>query len=114
MLELINNNLMLMLTIIGTLAFIVSVITEVTKQLPLISKVPTDFQVIILSVVLCVGAYLAYSSYAGLVIVWYYIAAVLVAAFMVAFVAMYGWDKFTQLWNRFKISSFEIKGSDQQ
>lgn len=114
MLELINNNLMLMLTIIGTLAFIVSVITEVTKQLPLISKIPTDLQVIILSVALCVGAYLAYSSYAGLAIVWYYILAVLVGAFMVAFVAMYGWGKFTQLWNRFKISSFDIKGSDQQ
>jgi high-affinity Fe2+/Pb2+ permease len=109
MLELITANAVTILAVIGALAFIVSLITEVTKGLPGISKIPTDLQVIILSILLCIATYFAYCSYVNMSIEWYYIVAVFIGAFIVAFVAMYGWDKLSQLWNR-----FQVTGSDKK
>lgn len=103
--ELINvftNNVVLLLAIIGILAFLVSVITEVTKNLSVLVKIPTDLQVIVLSIMLCEALYLTYVSYMSMTAKWYYIVVCLVAAFIVAFVAMYGWDKLTTLYSRFK------------
>lgn len=105
MIEFITANVVTILAVIGALAFLVSLITEVTKGLPGISKIPTDLQVIVLSVVLCIVAYLAYCAYSNIPVFWYYIAAVFIGAFIVAFVAMYGWDKLTLLWNRFQVTS---------
>ena len=67
--SLITNNLVTVLAIIGVMAFLVSVITEVTKGIGFLSKVPTDVQVIVLSVVLCLLAYFAYASYIGAAII---------------------------------------------
>lgn len=102
LLNLFTNNALLLLAIIGVLAFLVSVITEVTKNIGFLAKIPTDLQVIILSVMLCLMTYFTYASYFKLKIEWYYISACLVAAFIVAFVAMYGWDKLSTLYSRFK------------
>ncbi len=98
----ITNNLVLLLTIIGALAFLVSVITEVTKGIGFLARIPTDLQVIILSALLCLVTYFAYASYFSIEIRWYYIAGCIIAAFIVAFVAMYGWEKLSTLYNRFK------------
>lgn len=102
LLTLFTNNVVLLLAIVGVLAFLVSVITEVTKNVSILAKVPTDLQVIILSMVLCVVSYLSYVGYTATAVEWYYIAVCIVAGFIVAFVAMYGWDKLTTLYSRFK------------
>lgn len=34
-------------------------------------------------------------------ILWYMILAAIIAGFIVAFVAMYGWEKLSELWTRF-------------
>lgn len=96
------NNLALIFTILGMLAFVVSVITEVTKSIGFLSKIPTNLQVIVVSITLCQVAYFAYSSYFSIEIQWYYIAGCFIASFIVAFTAMYGWDKLTDLYSRFK------------
>ena len=100
--KLFTDNLVLLLTLIGVLAFLVSVITEVTKNIGFLAKIPTDLQVIVLSTTLCLFIYLAYVSYSGIAIQWFYIFACIIASFIVAFVAMYGWDKLVTLYNRFK------------
>lgn len=87
---------------IGALAFLVSVITEVTKNLSVLKKVPTDVQVIILSMVLSVLALIIYCQYTAAKLLWYYVVAAVILSFIVAFVAMYGWEKLTALWQRFK------------
>lgn len=86
---------------IGALAFVVSVITEVIKGIGVMKKVPTDIVVIVLSMVLTVVAFFAYTQYAALVVVWYWAVAAIICGFFVAFIAMYGWDKINELWNRF-------------
>lgn len=86
---------------IGALAFVVSVITEVIKGIGVMKKIPTDIVVIVLSVVLTVVAFFAYAQYAALVLVWYWVVAALICGFFVAFIAMYGWSKLSELWTRF-------------
>ena len=86
---------------VGALAFIVSVITEVVKRIGAMKKVPTDVVVLALSMVLTVVAFLAYAQYTSIAIVWYWIVAAIICGFFVAFIAMYGWNKLTELWARF-------------
>lgn len=47
-------------------------------------------------------AFVAYMQYIQQTIIWYMILAAILAGFSVAFVAMYGWEKFAELWSRFK------------
>lgn len=88
--------------VVGALAFVVSVITQVLKGVKLLDKLPTDILVFILSIVLTLVAFFAYASYAGSAILWYYVVGAVIGGFIVAFVAMYGWTKLKELWDRFK------------
>ena len=98
-------NLTTLIMVIAVLAFVVSVFTEVTKNISILKKIPTDLQVLTVSVLLTVLSYFAYVSYSNAKIIWYNIIGSVVIGFFVAFVAMYGWDKFRQLWERFKSNS---------
>lgn len=89
------------IAIIGVLAFLVSVITQVFKGVSVLSKIPTDILVFILSIGLTVVVFIAYMQYIQQAILWYMILAAIIAGFIVAFVAMYGWEKFSELWKRF-------------
>lgn len=88
--------------IVGILAFVVSVIIEVIKNVSFLKNIPTDLVVIVLSEVLTVLSFLAYMSYNSIAVMWYLAVGAFIAGFFVAFVAMYGWDKITELYNRFK------------
>ena len=102
-----NTNMILqyvsyLLIAIGVMAFIVSVITQVIKSWPGLDKLPTSAVVIVLSLVLCPLALLALLSYLGQVITWYMVFACMIAAFIVALVAMGGWEKIAEIWQRTK------------
>ena len=88
--------------VVGAIAFVVSVITQVLKGVKPLDKLPTDILVFILSIVLTLVAFFAYASYAGLTVLWYYVVGAVIGGFIVAFVAMYGWTKLKELWDRFK------------
>ena len=90
-----------LLAVIGALAFMVSIITQVFKGVGVLSKIPTDILVFVLSIGLTVIAFVAYMQYIQQVILWYMVLASIMAGFIVAFVAMYGWEKFSELWKRF-------------
>lgn len=100
--EVLIQNMALILAIIGVLAFMVSAITEVFKGVGVLSKIPTDILVLVLSVGITVAAFVAYMQYIQQTILWYMILAAIMAGFLVAFVAMYGWEKLSDLWTRFK------------
>ena len=96
------HNMTWILAVIGAIAFMVSVITQVFKGVGILSKIPTDILVFVLSIGLTVTAFVAYMQYIQQVILWYMIIAAIMAGFMVAFVTMFGWDKFHNLWKRFQ------------
>ena len=77
---------------IGVLAFVVSVITEALKKWEWFDKkVPTAL------VVICPVAMLGMMQYLKQPIEWYMVFASFVAAFIVALVAMDGWERVTEL-----------------
>ena len=100
-------NMTLILAVIGILAFLVSVVTQVFKGVGFLSMIPTDALVLVLSIGITVAAFVAYMQYIQMQILWYMILAAIMAGFIVAFVAMYGWEKLTELWKR--MSKTDIK-----
>ena len=83
------------LIIVGILTLFVNIITEVMKNTFGILKGSKAINVfvLILSLVASVGVFLAYWEIKQLEITWYIIAAFIVVGFLVAYAAMFGYDK---------------------
>lgn len=94
-------NMATILSIIGALTFVVMVITQVIKGIGVFKKIPTDIVVAVLSIGITVVAFIAYMQYIHMTILWYMIIASIIVGFIVAYIAMYGWDKIYELWKRF-------------
>ena len=85
---------------IGVMAFLVSVVTQVIKELPGLKNLPTSMVVIVLSLVLCPLAMLALLEYIKQPVTWYMVFSCMLAAFVVALVSMDGWERLKEIWNR--------------
>lgn len=107
--EVLITNMTLLLGVIGILAFAVSIIVQVFKGVSVLKKIPTDILVFVLSIGLTVTAFVAYMQYVQQTILWYMIIAAILAGLLVAFVAMYGWEKVSELWKRFYRGNIEGK-----
>lgn len=99
--EFIIENASKIILIVAAICTLISVITEFTKGIGFLDKIPTKFQVLILSLVICVIGFFAYLSCASIAFVWYYLVAVIFAAFIVAIVCCKGWDYLFEIWDRF-------------
>lgn len=84
-----------LLLIIGVLVFLVSAIVEVTKN---IIPIKTDYYVLGLSIFLSVISYFIYVSYSLSTFIWYYLFGAVILGFLVAYISMFGWEKFIKLW----------------
>ena len=89
------------LGVLGILAFAVSLIVQMTKELPGLSKIPTQLYAIIVSLVVNVAALYVYANYTGIAIANYYIVLAVFASFVVSYVSINGWDTLNQLYVRF-------------
>ena len=98
-----------LLIAIGVMAFLVSAITQVIKSWPGMDKLPTSAVVIVLSLVLCPLTLVMIMAYLNQPMVWYMIVACVIVAFLVALVAMGGWEKISEIWQRTKYK----KGGNQ-
>lgn len=107
--EILLTNMTILLGVIGILAFTVSIIVQVFKGVSFLKKIPTDILVFVLSIGLTVTAFVAYMQYIQQAILWYMILAAILAGLLVAFVAMYGWEKVSELWKRFYRGNVEGK-----
>jgi len=99
--EIILSNVSQLLIVVAIICTLISVITEFTKEIGFLKKIPTALQVLVLSILICVIAFFAYISYAGIAFVWYYLVAVVFAAFIVAIICCKGWDYLLEIWKRF-------------
>lgn len=100
--EVLMQYVTLALIVIGALAFLVSVITQVIKEMPWFSKIQTNAVALVISLILCPLAVVILCIWLGITIVWYYIIGAVIAAFIVYLVATGGWEKVSEMWNRTK------------
>ena len=87
---------------IGVLAFFVSIITQVIKEMPILKRIQTNAVALAVSLILCLVAVIVACQYFKIVMEWYYVFASFVAAFIVYLVSTGGWEKVTEMWNRTK------------
>lgn len=80
-------NWSVIISIIGVLVVLTNIVVQVLK------KVTWDKLAMIVSLVLTLGAFFAYCSIKGIAVVWYMVFAAVVLSFMVAYAAMFGFDK---------------------
>lgn len=80
-------NWSVIISIIGVLVVLTNIVVQVLK------KVTWDKLPMIVSLVLTLGAFFAYCSIKEIAVVWYMVFAAVVLAFMVAYAAMFGFDK---------------------
>lgn len=90
-----------LIMLVGIMAFLVSVVTQVLKQITWLEKrVPTQITVIITSLILCPASMAAMASYYRVPIDWFMVFASFIASFIVALVSMDGWERVTELADR--------------
>lgn len=88
-----------LILVLGVLVFLTNAIVEVIKITFCISGSNVINKIALaVSVVLTVVSYLAYTAYTGVLIIWYYLLCSIVIGFIVALIAMLGWDKVLKMW----------------
>ena len=87
---------------IGGIAFLVSVIVQVIKELPWLNQIQTSVVALTVSMILCPLTMIVACQYFKIVIVWYYVFASFIAAFVVYLVATGGWERIADIWQRTK------------
>lgn len=87
---------------VGVLAFIVSVITQVIKEMPMLKNIQTNAVALAVALILCPVAVVVACQYFKIVIEWYYVFASFIAAFIVYLVSTGGWERVSEMWNRTK------------
>ena len=97
---------------IGVLAFLVSVITQVIKEMPGLVNIQTNAVALVISLILCPLAVIILCIWLDIRIIWYYIVGAVIAAFIVYLVATGGWEKVAEMWRRTRWEEGEPSDSE--
>lgn len=80
------------LSVVGVLMVLTNVLVQVLKKVTW-GKIPTNILAILVSMVLTLGAFFAYCQIKSIAVVWYMVFAAVVLGMLVAYAAMFGFDK---------------------
>ena len=94
-------DLSVILTVVGVLVALTNIIVQVVKKVTW-EKMPTNILVLVVSLVLTLVAFFAVCQIKEIAVVWYMGVAAVVLAFMVAYAAMFGYDKLVEILNQQK------------
>lgn len=95
------DKVMLLIPIVFGLMLLVNIFTEVLKKV-LWDKIPTNLLAFILSIVVTIVAMFIYLSITSTIFVWWMIFIAIAVAFFVAYSAMFGFDKWKQLFDQWQ------------
>ena len=84
-------NLSTILTVVGILV-LTNIVVQVLKKVTW-GKLPTNILAIIVSMTLTLVVFFAYCQIKAIAVVWYMVVAAVVMGFLVAYAAMFGFDK---------------------
>jgi len=87
-----NLNIATLLSLVGILVVLVNIITQVLKKVTW-DKLPTNVLAVVTSMVVTLLVFFAYCQIKSVAITWYLVAGAVVLGFMVAYAAMFGFDK---------------------
>ena len=90
--------LSIIITIIGVLVALANIVVEVVKKSTW-DKLPTNVLALIVAVALTLAAGFAYFQIKAIPITWYIVVAFVIVGFMVAYAAMFGFDKLKEIMN---------------
>ena len=99
--EILINNASVILAVICSICILISVITEFTKEIGFLNKIPTMLQVLVLSMIVCIIVFFAFISWKNIPFMWYYLVAIIFSSFIVAIITAKGWDYFIEIIKRF-------------
>ena len=86
------------ITAIGVLVALTNIVVEVVKKATW-DKLPTNILALIVAEVLTLAAGFAYWQIEAMALTWYVVVAFVVAGLMVAYAAMFGFDKLKEAMN---------------
>ena len=90
--------------IIGVLVALTNVIVQVLKKATW-DKLPTNVLALVIAMLLCLVAGIAYCQVNAISMTWYLVAALIVLGFLVAYAAMFGFDKLQEVMNWKKVDA---------
>lgn len=99
--EMVTQYSSIAIAVIAGVCILIAVITEFTKEIPWLKKIPTTLQVLVLSLIICVVGFFAFISYMKIALIWYHLVAVIFAAFIIALICAKGWDYFMEIVKRY-------------
>lgn len=92
---------------IGALAFLVSVITQVIKEMPGLANIQTNAVAFAVALIICPVALIIACKYFNIIITWYYVFASFIAAFIVYLVSTGGWERVAEMWRRTRWEEYD-------
>ncbi len=95
------DKLAILLLIVAVACTLITLITEFTKDIGFLKKIPTSLQVLVTSIIVCEVFLFIGLSYFHYSCVWYYPVAVLFASFAIAIICTRGWDYLIDIFKRF-------------
>lgn len=90
------TDLTILIPILGVLVALTNIIVQVMKKATW-DKMPTNLIALGVAQVLTISAGIAYCQIKAVVMTWYIVAALVVGGFMVAYAAMFGFDKLREI-----------------
>ena len=95
------KDISMLIPIIGALVALTNIVVEVIKQATW-DKLPTNIVATIVAEVLTLVTFFAYTSYKSINVVWYSVVSAIVVGIMVAYAAMFGFDKLKEILHSLK------------
>lgn len=95
------NYISILISIIGALVALTNIVVEVVKKVTW-DKLPTNVVATIVAEVLTLVTFFAYTSYKSIDVVWYSVVSAIVVGIMVAYAAMFGFDKLKEILHSLK------------
>ena len=89
-------NIATLMAFVGFATVLTNIIVQVVKKATW-DKIPTNLVALVVAVLLTMAAFFAFAQTQSIKITWYLIVAALVLGFMVAYSAMFGYDKLQEI-----------------
>lgn len=103
------NTISMVLIIVALICTLNSALTQITKEIGFLKKIPTALQVTVTSILFTIIGFIAYASYKAIKIEWYYIFAMVIVGIFIAYITMFGWDNLIVKFKSFYKTTDEIK-----